>query len=98
VFEIAIAFCIVLNENSVYSGGKSICNFYGPKVVFEKKIECEKEKLLISEWFKEEVKRLYPTAKKINTSAICVLKKSSFLQRNLLKAHKPRLIKIQKSN
>jgi len=77
MFEVAIAFCIVLNENPVYLGGKSICSFYGPKVIFETKVECEKDKPLISEWFKEEAKRMYPTVKKLEISALCVTKKQS---------------------
>jgi len=66
-----VAFCIVIKEQPRYLGGKSLCHFYNPKIEFKTKEECISDKKMVVDWFKEEAKRLYPRAIRIDATAIC---------------------------
>ena len=71
MFDIIIAFCIVLIDQPRHKGGKSICGFYTPEINFKYKKDCEADLNLVEAWFKEEAMRIYPQAKSISSAGLC---------------------------
>ena len=69
--EVLIAFCIVLVEAPRIDGGKSICNFYNPGVVFKSYKECMDDRKLIEDYVVEEAWKIHPKAVRIYAKGIC---------------------------
>ena len=69
--EVLIAFCIILVEEPRHKGGKSICNFYNPGVVFKSYEECVKDKKLIEDYVVEEACKIPPEAVRIYAKGVC---------------------------
>jgi len=75
--EVLIAFCIVLVEAPRIDGGKSICGFYEPGVVFKTYEECMKDKKLIEDYVVEEAWKIHPEAVKIYAKGLCSKKEET---------------------
>ena len=73
--EVLIAFCIILVDEPWHKGGKSICNFWNPGVVFKSYEECVKDKKLIEDYVVEEAWRIHPKAVKIYAKGVCANEK-----------------------
>ena len=58
--EVLVAFCVIFVEECRYNGGKGMCNFWNPGVVFKSFDECVKDKKLIEEYLVEELWRIHP--------------------------------------
>ena len=69
--EVLIAFCIVLVEEPRHKGGKSICNFWNPGVVFKTYEECMADRKLIEDYVVEEAWKIHPKAVRIYAKGIC---------------------------
>ena len=69
--EVLVAFCVVFIEECRYKGGKSLCNFWNPGVVYKTRQECMDDKILIEEYLEEELWRMYPEAVKIDAKGVC---------------------------
>ena len=69
--EVLIAFCIVLVEAPRIDGGKSICGFYEPGVVFKSYKECMDDRKLIEDYVVEEAWKIHPKAVRIYAKGIC---------------------------
>ena len=69
--EVLIAFCIVLVEAPRHKGGKSICGFHNPGVVFKNFKQCTKDKKLIEDYLVEEAWKIHPKAVKIFAKGVC---------------------------
>ena len=69
--EVLIAFCIVLVEAPRIDGGKSICNFYNPGVIFKSYEECMEDRRLIEDYVVESAWKMYLNAVKIYAKGIC---------------------------
>ena len=66
-----VAFCIVITEGPRHRGGEYFCSFYKPKIEFQLKEKCIDDKKMVIDWFKDEAKRLYPKAIRIDATAMC---------------------------
>tara|TARA_R110002020_G_scaffold73728_3_gene189114 strand:+ start:6165 stop:6392 length:228 start_codon:yes stop_codon:yes gene_type:complete len=66
-----VAFCIIITEGPRHIGGESICHFYNPKIEFKTEKECIGDKKMVIDWFKDEAKRLYPKAIRVDATAVC---------------------------
>jgi len=75
--EVMIAFCTILIEGCRYNGGKSICSFWEPGVVFQTMAECNDDKKLIEDYVVEELWKIYPKAVKIYAKGLCYENKKS---------------------
>ena len=69
--EVMVAFCVIFVEQCRYRGGDALCSFYEPGVVYETRQECMDDKILIEEYLKEELWRMYPEAVKIDAKGVC---------------------------
>jgi|TARA_R100001460_G_scaffold39171_1_gene73907 hypothetical protein len=69
--EVLIAFCIILVEEPRHKGGKSICGFYEPGVIFKSYKECVKDKKLIEDYVVEEAWKIHPEAVRIYAKGVC---------------------------
>ena len=69
--EVLVAFCVISVEECRYKGGKSLCNFWNPGVVYKTRQECMDDKILIEEYLEEELWRLSPEAVKIDAKGVC---------------------------
>ena len=69
--EVLIAFCVIFVEECRYNGGKGMCNFWNPGVVFKSFDECVKDKKLIEEYLGGELWRIHPEAVKIYAKGAC---------------------------
>ena len=72
MIEMIVAFCIVLVEEPRHKGGKSICNWWAPKVEFKTKQECKADKKMIEDYLIEEAWRIHPKAVRITASGLCM--------------------------
>ena len=75
--EVLVAFCIILVEAPRINGGKSICNFWNPGVVFKTYEECVKDKKLIEDYVVEEAWKIHPEAVKIYAKGLCSKKEET---------------------
>lgn len=69
--EVLVAFCVIFVEECRYNGGRALCNFWNPGVVYETRQECIDGKKVIEEYLEEELWAIYPEAVNIYASGAC---------------------------
>tara|TARA_R100000988_G_C4003270_1_gene170633 strand:- start:1530 stop:1799 length:270 start_codon:yes stop_codon:yes gene_type:complete len=69
--EVLIAFCVIFVEECRYNGGKAMCNFWNPGVVYKTYDECAEGKKLIEDYVVEEAWKIHPEAVKIYAKGVC---------------------------